>query len=536
MQRTHTEPTQISHYFQKVETSRKPIVAALVLSIGANVLFLSHKPAISQGTDLTPRVVALEAKLAFLTTTGTNMTISGANLIINNGVGTTGTANGLGNLQLGYNELRNDTPNSDTRTGSHNLVLGSQNSYSSWGGIVTGSVNTISGVYACVEGGFNNTASGAFSNIGGGYQNVASANSTYIGGGGQNTASGPGASIAGGNSNTASGGSSAISGGYANTTSGPSSYVGGGENNLAAGSASAIAGGYGNTARGSSSAISGGASNSTSGVSSVVLGGLGNVAQGQCALTPVDSCFTALASIQNSTATSITSLQTSVTANGAAITTLQTSGTANATAITALQTSDATNIASIAALQTANSTINSTLAALQASEAADAAAISALQTSLQSVLASIAGLNSVTQYFSVGTDIDGNPALFVTACNMWIQDGSGSSNDGGGNLTGLGNLIIGYNETGNPNGDFRAGSHNLILGTANSYATWGGAVFGYENAITGVNAVVSGGFGNIVDGDYSSITGGSLNTVGSHAGAILGGTGGTVTTDYGHIP
>ena len=42
--------------------------------------------------------------------------------------------NGLGNLIVGYNEL--GTPGEDNRTGSHNLVVGHGNSYSSFGGWV----------------------------------------------------------------------------------------------------------------------------------------------------------------------------------------------------------------------------------------------------------------------------------------------------------------------------------------------------------------------------------------------------------------
>ena len=41
----------------------------------------------------------------------------------------------------------------DVRTGSHNLVLGDENNYSSYGGQVAGSDNTISNGYASVSGG-----------------------------------------------------------------------------------------------------------------------------------------------------------------------------------------------------------------------------------------------------------------------------------------------------------------------------------------------------------------------------------------------
>ena len=67
---------------------------------------------------------------------GNDIVVSGANLYVNNGTGSTGgPVNGLGNLVIGYNELRGA---GDDRSGSHNLVVGSRNNYSSYGGLVGG--------------------------------------------------------------------------------------------------------------------------------------------------------------------------------------------------------------------------------------------------------------------------------------------------------------------------------------------------------------------------------------------------------------
>jgi hypothetical protein len=86
--------------------------------------------------DLTSRVVALEAKLAHVSASGNDIVISGANLYVNDGSGTTdGPVNGLGNVVIGYNELRGA---GDDRSGSHNLVFGSRNNYASYGGLVGG--------------------------------------------------------------------------------------------------------------------------------------------------------------------------------------------------------------------------------------------------------------------------------------------------------------------------------------------------------------------------------------------------------------
>jgi len=85
---------------------------------------------------LTSRVAALEAKLSHVTVAGNDITISGANLYVNNGTGATdGPLNGLGNVIVGYNELRGT---GDDRSGSHNLIVGSRNNFSSHGGLVVG--------------------------------------------------------------------------------------------------------------------------------------------------------------------------------------------------------------------------------------------------------------------------------------------------------------------------------------------------------------------------------------------------------------
>ena len=105
------------------------------------------------GQSLEQRVEQLEYKLAHVTSGSDDITISGANLRIVNGLGATDTRNGLGNLIVGYNEHRQgDTlfcgpPSSpsDTRTGSHNVVVGEQLNFSSFGGLVVGQCNDIIG-------------------------------------------------------------------------------------------------------------------------------------------------------------------------------------------------------------------------------------------------------------------------------------------------------------------------------------------------------------------------------------------------------
>ena len=93
------------------------------------------------------------------------------NVQITNGIGVTNTYNGLGNLIVGYNELRNFPTSDDpllVHTGSHNLVIGSWHRYTGFGGLVAGFSNEISGNSASVSGGSYNTASGDSASVSGG--------------------------------------------------------------------------------------------------------------------------------------------------------------------------------------------------------------------------------------------------------------------------------------------------------------------------------------------------------------------------------
>lgn len=168
--------------------------------------------------DLLARVAALEDLMQHFSRSGNEITISGANLNIKNGSGeTAGAVNGLGNLVVGYNELRGVD---DDRTGSHNIVVGLQHNFSSYGGLVAGNFNEISGAYASVSGGQSNIASGYIASVSGGSNNTASGPVSSVSGGSNNTASGTYSSVSGGGTNIASGMSSSVSGGTLHSVSG----------------------------------------------------------------------------------------------------------------------------------------------------------------------------------------------------------------------------------------------------------------------------------------------------------------------------
>jgi len=115
------------------------------------------------------------------TVNGTTVKLSGYNMQIVNGTGSTNSTSGLGNLLIGYNALRSQH-GIDARTGSHNLILGDFNNYTSYGRLVAGYENTISGAYAVVSGGGDNTASGQYSSVSGGNNNTQSNNYGWSGG------------------------------------------------------------------------------------------------------------------------------------------------------------------------------------------------------------------------------------------------------------------------------------------------------------------------------------------------------------------
>ena len=117
----------------------------------------------------------------------------GVNVQVVNGEGKTESVNGEGNLVIGYDENAGRT-----QTGSHNLILGEQQAFSSFGGLVAGYGNTISGREASVSGGALNTASGFYTAITGGMHNTARVEAASVQGGSNNLAESRFASIFGG--------------------------------------------------------------------------------------------------------------------------------------------------------------------------------------------------------------------------------------------------------------------------------------------------------------------------------------------------
>lgn len=214
-------------------------------------------------------VLALDGKLTLAIPDGRPTALfTGLNVQIVNGTGQTyGAPNGVGNLLIGYDAVREsyDRPECSIgrytdegncqaaggtwevshKSGSHNLVVGDLHNYSKTGGVVFGYRNTVNQDASSVSGGRGNTASGDVSSVSGGWYNTASGNWSSVSGGQGNTASGDFSSVSGGQANTASGGyGSSVSGGGYNTASGQWSSVSGGEGNTASKTSASVSGGY----------------------------------------------------------------------------------------------------------------------------------------------------------------------------------------------------------------------------------------------------------------------------------------------------
>jgi hypothetical protein len=160
--------------------------------------------------------------------------IIAANLQVVNAAANTNTVNGTGNVILGYNEteaftldnctngtylteesctLNGQSWNQFHRTGSHNLVVGPNHSYSQAGGIVAGFANVINRSNASVTAGRLNMSAGSSSSISGGYLNRALGLRSSISGGANNYATSIGSVASGGSANNATGNYSVVNGG-----------------------------------------------------------------------------------------------------------------------------------------------------------------------------------------------------------------------------------------------------------------------------------------------------------------------------------
>ena len=195
---------------------------------------------------------------------------SAVNVQVVSGSGKTNALpNAMGNFVIGYDE----NPGGHEQTGSHNLVLGEEQTFISVGGIVAGHRNAIKGEDASVTGGEGNVAFAYASSVSGGLENTANGTYSSVTGGRLNVASGEFGAVSGGVENSASGIYSSVSGGASGNAEGTKASVSGGERNTASGILSSVSGGLKNTASYYDASVGGGYLNTASGGVSSVFGG-----------------------------------------------------------------------------------------------------------------------------------------------------------------------------------------------------------------------------------------------------------------------
>ena len=162
--------------------------------------------------------------------------------------------------------------------------------------------------------------------------------------------------------------------------------------------------------------------------------------------------------------------------------------------VTALQTTVSKLQSQVESLQTSNTTLQKQLATVQSNHAL--------------LLGPFVNVDPNPEIGVIG------PNIIFSGANIHIVSGSRRTDDNG-NPTGLGNLIIGYDE--DPStitvplspGD-RGGSHNLVIGRFNRFtrAAFGGLVAGEVNSINNEGTSVSGGTFNTASGQYTVVLGG----------------------------
>ncbi|MEO6555015.1 MAG: hypothetical protein ABIO96_10825 [Nitrospiraceae bacterium] len=142
--------------------------------------------------------------------------------------------------------------------------------------------------------------------------------------------------------------------------------------------------------------------------------------------------------------------------------------------------------------------------------------VDAMKVSVEALDKKTADIISLGKYIKVDTTpISGlnGPHILITGANVHVRSGSGSTDNSAAPFTGLGNLIIGYNENTTPTPTLvRTGSHNLVGGGMNSFNSVGGLVFGFQNTISGSYASILGGSVNTAAGPKSTVYGGASQT------------------------
>jgi hypothetical protein len=154
---------------------------------------------------------------------------------------------------------------------------------------------------------------------------------------------------------------------------------------------------------------------------------------------------------------------------------------------------------------------------LQEQIASETAARVALDVSV-APLFSLVPLSKVVSVSSNTINDLAGPHVIFSGVNVHIRNGIGDSYA----PNGLGNFIVGYNESFGGGPAERGGSHNVVVGGQHRYNFGTGLVAGYANRLSGMGSAVSAGSGNEAVA-FSNVSGGSNNRALGEFSTIAGG-------------
>ena len=197
--------------------------------------------------------------------------------------------------------------------------------------------------------------------------------------------------------------------------------------------------------------------------------------------------------------------------------------TALQTQVTSLQTTVSALQSQVNSVRTANAELQNEINSLKTSNATLQSQLAAVQSNPALALGPFVSVDPHPENEVVG------PNIIFKGANIHIVSGSNTTVDNNG--TGLGNLIIGYNEEppqGFPPPFFhrnRGGAHNLVIGRFHRFPdfVFGGLVAGEANTILGEAPTVTGGSNNVAAGVTPSVSGGVSNTASGEGASVSGG-------------
>ena len=242
----------------------------------------------------------------------------------------------------------------------------------------------------------------------------------------------------------------------------------------------------------------------------------------------LDTRATALEAADVAMDTRLTTAEGTITTLDSRVTTLEAADVALDARVTAAE-------GSITSMDTRLTTAEGTVTAMDARLTTAEGTITTLDlrvATIESDYAFASHTHSELQYMSLQTGaINGlaGPHVVFSGANVHIRSGSGATDDGG-VLTGLGNLVVGYNEDPSvPIVGYRDGSHNLVIGQEHTYTSYAGVVAGLANFVTAPTAAAIAGQANTASGARAFVSGGMLNTASGMGASVTGGQANTAS-------